>query len=141
MAALAVSICGKFSFVLLFLERERIRRKGQKELKKEEREAEKGQIQREKVVHTSQAASYAVWERDLSPNIVFYFLLLISRERKEERKRIKGFMDKRKSEKDKTRERKRGDHSQTASHAVWTRESSLITLLNIPHSQNKPFSH
>ena len=72
---------------------------------------------------------------------ILYFLLLISRERKEERKRIKGFMDKRKSEKDKTRERKRGDHSQTASHAVWTKGASLITLLNIPHSQNKPFSH
>ena len=40
--------------------------------------------------------------------IVFYFLLLISRERKEERKRIKGFIDKRKSEKDKTKERKWG---------------------------------
>ena len=53
------------------------------------------------MVHTSQTASYAVWERDLFPNIVFYFLLLISRERKEERKRIKGFKDKRNAEKTK----------------------------------------
>ena len=59
-------------------------------------------------------APLAVWERDFSIIIICFSYLLISRERKEERKRIKGFKDKGKSEKDKTRERKRGDHFQTA---------------------------